>query len=264
MKKIFILFSLFSTLIYAEGLNFDNLSQTDLDNISKEFSANFVHRPVSPASTLGSIFGFEVGIIAGITDAPKVGAIGQREAPTEKKIDQLAHAGLYGSVSVPFGLTAELVLFPETELGDVTFSHYSAGLKWTFSDTLGIPLVDLAIRGHVGKTEASFSDTVDAVNTTVSLENSTMGIGLLASTDLLIVEPFAGIGYVTRDTDLGATGTARIFDTTFTANQTASSDGSSTQFLVGVQLNLFIMKIAAQYENVFDTSVTSAKLTFGF
>lgn len=264
MKKLTLLFALISLSIFAEGPNFNNLSQSDFDGISKEFSANFAHRPVSPASPLGDIFGFEVGLVAGITDAGKVGEISKREAPTEDPVDKLAHAGILASVSVPFGITPELIIFPERKLGDVTFSHTSFGLKWTFSKFLPIPLVDLAARIHASKTEVSFADTVDGVNTTVNLDNTTTGLTLLASTNLVVVEPFVGLGFIRRDTDLGATGTAQIFDSTFTAAQTATSDGSSTQIIAGVQLNLFIMKIGAQYENVFGTSVTSAKLTFGF
>ena len=120
------------------------------------------------------------------------------------------------------------------------------------------------MKGHFSTSEMSFGDTVDSVNTTVTLDNTTYGVTLLASANLLVFEPFAGVGYITRETDLGATGTARIFDTTFSASQTASVDGSSAQVFAGVQANLLIMKLAAQYENVFGTSVTSLKLTFGF
>jgi hypothetical protein len=267
MKKLILFFtfilSFYSSNILAQP-SFDNLTQADVDGLSKEFSANFAHRPISPASPLGDIFGFEVGIVAGVTDAPKVEEISKREAPNEDPLGSLAHAGFLASVSVPFGITPELILFPERELGDVTFSHYSLGVKWTFSKFLPIPFVDLAARIHTAKTEVSFSDSVDGVNTTVNLENTTTGIQVLASANFLVLEPFAGIGYITRDTELGATGTAQIFDSTFSLSQTANVDGSSSQFLAGVQVNLFIMKIAAQYENVFGTSVTSAKLTFGF
>lgn len=267
MKKLMLLFTFIISFYSSNTLaqpNFDNLTQADVDGLSKEFSANFAHRPISPASPMGDIFGFEVGIVAGITDAPKIQEISKREAPNEDPLDKLAHAGLIGAISVPFGITPELILFPERELGDVTFSHYSLGVKWTFSKFLPIPLVDLAARVHTAKTEVSFSDTVDGVNTTVNLENSTTGVQLLASTNLVVLEPFVGVGYITRDTDLGATGTAQIFDSTFSLSQTANVDGSSSQIIAGVQFNLLIMRIAAQYENVFGTSVTSAKFTLGF
>lgn len=244
--------------------SFDNITESDFEGISKEFSANFAHRPISPASSMGQIFGFEVGLVAGITEASKVEEISKREAPTEDPLDKLAHVGILAAVSVPFGLTPELVVFPEQEFGDLTFGHYSLGLKWTFSQFLSLPLIDLAARVHTSKTDVSFTDNVDGVNTTVNLENTTSGITLLASASLLVIEPFIGFGYVSRNTDLGATGTARIFNTTFTTSATSSSDGSSTQLIAGVQANLLLLRVAAQYENLFGTSVTSAKITLGF
>ncbi|MCO4795245.1 MAG: hypothetical protein KC493_16120 [Bacteriovoracaceae bacterium] len=260
----FVLF-LFSLNTYAAGPGFDDVTQTDLDNISKEFAANFVHRPIAPASSLGAIFGFEVGLVAGLTDASKIGEITKRTDPTESDpLDKLIHAGVLGSVSVPFGITGEVILLPEQNLGDVDISNFSLGIKWTLDSILPIPFVDVAIRGHYSSGELSFSDTVDAVNTKVSLENTTTGVTLLASAGLMIIEPFVGVGYVTRESTLAATGAAQIFDTTFTTAKSSTVDGSSAQIIVGAQLNLLFMKVGAQYESVFDTSVTSAKLTFGF
>ena len=166
---------------HAEAPGFDNITSTDLNNISKEFSANFTHRPLMPASSLGSIFGFEVGIILSVTDAPKIGEITLREEPTESDpLDKLLNAGLMGAVSIPYGITFEAILLPEQELGDLTISNYSLGAKWTFSSLLPIPIVDLALRGHYGVTDISYNDTVDAVATEISLDNSTMGLTLLA------------------------------------------------------------------------------------
>jgi hypothetical protein len=266
MKKLTILILAFLiTPLMAAGPSLNNITANDFDKISEEFSANFVHRPVSPASPLGAVFGFEVGLIAGLTDAPEIANITKREDPTNSDpFDRIAHAGLYASVSVPMGITGELILLPETELGDVSISHTSMGLKWTFGNLLGIPLIDMAVRGHFSSSELSYGDTIDSVATNISLDNMTYGVNLLVSGNLLLLEPFAGVGIVTRDTELSASGSAQIFDSTFTTSQTQSVDGTSAQVFVGVQANLLIAKLAAQYENVFGTSLTSMKLTFGF
>lgn len=266
MKKIIcLILFLFTTTSFASTPGFNDITSTDLENISKEFSANFVHRPLTPASSLGAIFGFEVGVVGSLTDAPKIGEITKRENPTESDpIDKLINAGLMAAVSVPYGITGELIILPEMDLGDLSISNYSLGVKWTFSSLLPIPLVDLAIRGHYGTTDISYNDTVDSVATEISLENSTMGVTLLGSVGLPIIEPYAGIGYVTRDTTLKASGTAQIFDTSFSTSQSQSSDGSSFQYFVGAELDLLFIHIAAQYENVFDTSIVSGKLSFAF
>ncbi|MCP4912380.1 MAG: hypothetical protein GY909_04620 [Oligoflexia bacterium] len=263
MKKLLISFALCGSVI-AGSPSLDNITSSDLDSISKEFSANFVHRPVSPASPLGDIIGVEVGLVAGQTDAPKIKEISQREDPTADNLDSLYHAGIHIAVSVPFGITGELIALPETELGDVSLKNTSFGLKYTFSELFDLPMVDLAIRGHYTSGDLNYSDRIDGVNTTISLDNSTSGFQLLASADLVIVEPFIGVGTVSRETTLKASGSARIFDTTFTTSQSSTVDGSSTQFLVGAQLNLLFLRVAAQYENVFDTSIVSGKLSFKF
>jgi len=113
MKKLLLCF-LFCGSALAATPSLDNITSSDLEGISKEFSANFVHRPVSSAAPLGDIIGVEIGLIAGQTDAPKIKEISQREDPTNSDVDSLYHAGIHVAVSVPFGITGELIALPET------------------------------------------------------------------------------------------------------------------------------------------------------
>lgn len=256
--------TLFLSTAHSATPGFNDLSKEDLDAISEEFSANFVHRAVSPASTLGDVFGFEIGLVGGIAKTPQIEEISLRENPDDEPIDKLIHAGLLGAISLPKGITGELVILPEQEFDDISISNLSMGLKWTFSEVISIPVVDLAVKGHFSSSEMTYDDTVDGAETTVTLDNSTKGIQLLGSKKIFIVEPFIGLGYISRDTDLQASGTAQIFNQTFTANQSGSADGSSSQFLVGAQLDLGFLHMAAQYENVFSTDVISGKLSLAF
>ena len=80
----------------------------------------------------------------------------------------------------------------------------------------------------------------------------------------MMIEPYAGIGFVSRDTTLKASGTAQIFDTSFSTASEQSVDGSSFQYFAGVEVDLLFVHIAAQFENVFDTSIVSGKLSFAF
>ncbi len=242
--------------------SFDNLSKEDLENISKEFSANFSHRSASGAAPLGDVFGFDFGVMVGSTETPEISKISKREGG--EAIDNLYNAGIYAAVSIPFGITAEAMVLPEQTISDMSISNQSLALKWTFSKTFGIPFVDLAAKAHMSNTKMDYADTVDSVDTTIELENSTSGFTLLASKSFFLIEPFIGFGHVSRDTSLSATGSAVIYDTAYSTNSEESVSGSSSQFLTGVQLNLGFVSIAGQYENVFDTSVTSVKMSFGF
>ncbi len=242
--------------------SFDNLTKEDLDNISKEFSANFVHKSGSGAAPLGDIFGFEVGILVAATQTPEISKISEREGGDA--IDSLYNAGIAGAISIPFGLTAEALILPEQTISGMSISNQSLALKWTFSKTFGIPIVDLAAKAHMSSTKIDYSDTVDGVDTNVELENSTSGFTILASKNFFLIEPFIGLGQVTRDTSLSATGSAVLFNADYSSSSKESVSGSSGQFIAGAQLNLGLIGIAGQYENVFDTSVISVRLTFGF
>lgn len=242
--------------------SFDNLSKDDLENISKEFSANFAHRSAAGAAPLGDLFGFDVGVMVGSTATPEISKISEREGG--EAIDNLYNAGLFAAISIPFGITAEAMILPEQTISDMSISNQSLALKWTFSKTFGIPIVDLAAKAHMSTTKMDYADTVDGVDTTIELDNSTTGFTLLASKSFFLIEPFIGFGQVTRDTSLSATGSAVIYDTAYSTNSEESVEGSSSQFLTGVQVNLGFVRIAGQYENVFDTSVTSLKMSFGF
>jgi len=261
MRMLTLIFISITLNVFAQP-SFDNLSKEDLDNISKEFSANFAHRSASGAAALGDVFGIEFGALVGATQTPEISKISEREGGDA--IDNLYNAGLYGAISIPFGLTAEAMILPEQTISDMSISNQSLALKWTFSKTFGIPIIDLAAKAHMSSTKIDYSDTVDGVDTNVELENSTSGFTILASKNFFLIEPFIGLGQVTRDTSLSATGSAVLFDAAYSSSSEESVSGSSGQFIAGAQLNLGLIGIAGQYENVFDTSVTSVKLTFGF
>lgn len=263
MKKLALLLMTLTALPQALAQpSFDNLSEQDLEGISKEFSANFAHRSVSGAAPLGDVFGFEIGLIAGSTKTPEISKISEREGGDA--VDSLYNAGIYAAVSIPFGITAEAQMLPKQTISDMSISSQSLALKWTFSKTFGIPFVDLAAKAHMSNTKIDYSDTIDSVDTSIELENSTSGLTLIASKSFFLVEPFIGAGYITRDTSLSASGSAVIYDTAFSTSSEESVSGSSSQFLAGLRVNLLFLEISGQYENVFDTDVTSFKLSFGF
>ncbi|NUM89188.1 MAG: hypothetical protein HUU37_08290, partial [Bdellovibrionales bacterium] len=115
---------------------FDAISADDYGSIVKDLSANFRYTTVSGASTLGKIFGFEFGVVAGRTDIPRIYQIVKRTDPNINLDDYFYHGNLLARVTVPFGLTLEAAAIPTITAGDVKFSQYGAGALWTFSDVL--------------------------------------------------------------------------------------------------------------------------------
>src|SRR5690348_12960246 len=117
---VFIYVFISSLQAMAAAPSFTNLSQDDVDKISKEFSANFVHPSVMGASTLGKIFGVEAALVAGQTPSPETDAIVKRSAPGNE-LPNLYHAGLLLGLSVPLGFTGELVMIPKTTSSSAEF-----------------------------------------------------------------------------------------------------------------------------------------------
>lgn len=264
-----ITFFLFLTNItFANSPNIDLLTKDQADSISKEFSANFVHTIVAPASSLGDLFGFEVGLIGGITKTPATDRISKSFDPSAS-VDMVPHAGLFGSVSLPFGFTTELSLIPEAG-STIKIEHKSYALKWTFSQLLDLP-IDVAIRVHGSNSKLSYTDTINNSSTSnndvdavVSYDMSSLGAHLTVSKSFLFIEPYAGIGTISTDTDIltSASSTVSIF--TFTGAESYSSSDTGTHFFVGANVNLFLFKIGLEHSRIIDINRTTAKLSFYF
>ncbi|MAF77569.1 MAG: hypothetical protein CME63_03410 [Halobacteriovoraceae bacterium] len=254
----------------ANEFQMDDLSREDVDAISEEFSGNFVHSTVSGASSLGSVFGFEVGLVGRMTDAPRIKKIVQEQDP-DNDFDSLYDAGLMAQVSIPFGITAEMIYLPEVDLSDLKANRTSFGVKWTMTDgVLALPF-NLALRAHYSTSDLSYSDVINNsstggmdVNSVIGIKSKSMGANVTASFDLLVFEPFVGVGYVSSDTDINvnASGGSNIF--TYTDSQSASSKSSGLHYFAGAQVNLLLFKIGAEYSNVYGVDRVAGKISFGF
>ncbi len=255
----------------ADGPGFNNLNQDDFNKVIRELSANSSYHSVTGAGTLGSIFGFEFGLVGGLTNTPDINAY-SKQVDASADVGRLPHAALLVAASVPFGFTGELMLFPEMTFSGVKYQQFGGSVKWTATDLLVLPF-NLAVRAFVTGNKMSFEQTVSNLSTggiptrmTVEQENSQFGLQLLASPNLPFVEPYVGIGTVHATGKLNVTGTATgtIFDPTFTTAQSAESSPTSTQLLLGVNANLLILNLGLEYSRAFSTDSYNFKLGFRF
>lgn len=237
-----------------------DIDKADFKGISEEFAANFMHTSVSPASSLGNIWGVEVGFIAGITEAPKVGNL-VKEQDSSENIDKLPHAGILAIATIPLGITGEMTFIPEQSSDNFKFETKSLAAKWTF---LSKPFIDMAVKAHYSNTEFKYTDTISSVKTTVSIDQKVYGGHLVLSTDLFIIEPYVGFGFAKGSTDIGATGNVSIFDSSFSTSSSKSNEISGDHIFAGVQLNLLLIHIAGEYSKIFDTEKFTAKFSLYF
>ena len=59
-------------MLLASDFGFSNLSQDDVDGVFEEFSATFTHSTITGAKSKSKIFGFEAGVVAGVTQSDLV------------------------------------------------------------------------------------------------------------------------------------------------------------------------------------------------
>src|SRR5687768_5447382 len=142
MEKLFalnlftaVMISVFTLSSQAEPV-FSGITEEDMVNISKEMSANFTHNSMMGASKLGTIFGFQFGLTAAQTASPKVNAIAKRSGGSE--VPHLYSGGLFGSVGIPFGIAAEVVLLPKTSSAGAHLTSNSFAVKWNINEVIPV------------------------------------------------------------------------------------------------------------------------------
>jgi hypothetical protein len=251
-------------------IKFDQITQSDLDKIANELSANFAHSTVSGASSLGKLFGVQVGLVGGMTKTPDIDSFVKRVDATQTA-DKVYNAAISAQVTVPFGITAEASYFPSMGSDSFKFGNMGLGVKWTFSDLLSDWPVDVAVKANVTTTTLSFKQTINnastgnvPVDSTVEYKNTILGYGLFVSKRLPFVEPYLGICMLSSKSDLGVAGQGSIFNQTFTSSQSASSSPSGTMLTLGADLSLLFIRLGAEYSSLLGTSRYLGKLAFSF
>jgi hypothetical protein len=252
----------FTGVAGAQTLTFSNVSGEDMKNITGEVSTNFMHTTVSGASSLGHLFGFELGVIAGTTRTPKIDAIA-KEGSSSASADQALDAALIGAVSVPFGITGEIGLVPKVGSQDFKFNTYSLGVKWTPTDLFWDLPVNVAVKGSITRTHVESSQTISGTPTSLKFDDTQEALTFLVSKSFVIVEPYFGLGMARAKGDLDVSG-FNVFDPSFTTATSASGKTSSALWTVGAEFKLVFLKLGVEYMHAFDTSRVAGKLSFYF
>lgn len=245
------------------------LSQSDFDNVIRELSANSLFNSVTPASSLGALFGVEVGVTAGVTNTPEINRLVNQQIPNTKA-DYFPHATLLGAVTFPIAVTAEVLYVPQITVEGAKYDSMGGALKWTPTDGLLVWPLNMSIRGFLTKTKYSFNQIVNNastgntnVDTNVSFDGEVKGLQLLVSPKVIpVFEPYVGIGRYTATGSMNVSGTADLFN--FTTAQNASSAPTTTAYLVGLDVRLLLIAFGVQYERAFDTSVYTGRFSLRF
>jgi hypothetical protein len=258
MKKFLPLaFSFLSLSALAGGPQFDTLSKSEVENVAREFSANFAHTGVSAPETDG-LWGVEIGVLAGKTATPDLDDVVESSGGSASDVENLYHAGAMARVHLPLDLFAEVNLLPEQELSDITVKNTSYEVGWNAGGYFGLPL-DLAFGVNFANSDFSFKQTSPFTSTTdLSSKTRIMWVGI--SKSILIFTPYAKVGSVSAETDLEATGNVLGYG----ATEKDSVTNSGSYLALGANIQLAFLKLGAEYSRIMDVSRSSAKLSFDF
>lgn len=258
MKKFYVLaLALITTSALASGPQFNNLSKSDVENIAKEFSANFAHTGVSAPETDG-VWGLEVGLVAGKTASPKLEDVVEDSGGDGSDVEALYHAGVMARAHFPFDLFAEINLLPEKEISDITIKNTSFEVGWNAGAFFGLPL-DLAVGINVANSEMSFKQTTPVVSET-TLESKTRVMWVGVSKTLLFFTPYLKVGTASADADLEATGSILGY----TADQEESVTNSGSYLALGANLQFAFLKLGFEASTIMGVKRASGKLSFDF
>ncbi|MGZ3692919.1 MAG: DUF6588 family protein [Bdellovibrionota bacterium] len=258
----------------AATFTLQNLTAGDYDKIVKEFSSDFSYSTVTPASSLGGLGGFELGVIGGKTKSPELyNLVKTADASTSFKGD-LYHGGVVGRVGLPFSLTAEVLVFPKKKFKEVSFQEAGGAVMWTPTDDLlsWLP-VNISTKFHVLKTKVAYSQNVTVTApvagtgvANIAFDDTLWGLQALVSKKFFFLEPYAGLGFIRAKGDLkvDASGTTTFFSGNFASNNEAVSKPSSVQFLAGLDARFLLLSVGAEYQKAFGTHSITGRLSFRF
>lgn len=236
---------------------FNNITDADMKEIAKGMGANFTHNSMMGASKMGTVFGFQFGLVAAQTAVPDIDDIAKRNSG---ELPNLYNAGLMAAVGIPFGLAFEATMMPKFKGGGASASANSFAVKMNFNEVIPVLPINLALRGVYSNAELSFDqDMGGGVTGKVKNETSVSGVQLLLSPMIPIVEPYIGVGTLSAENKLGvSTGSILV------GGVDDKKKVTSTQILAGVEANLLLMKLGLEYSQAFDNTRYGFKLSFGF
>lgn len=259
MRKLILAMTLLFATVGRADVGFENLTAAEFKDIIEDFASVFTHTSVAPASSLGKIFGFEIGLIVGAAKTADVEKL-SKEIDPSADVARLPHAGLLGVLTFPFGLSGELNFLPEIENSDIHLKTHSLGAKWTITDVYPLP-VDLAVKLHSATSTIRWNQPFPVSG--VEYEQTVSGLLLQVSKKFTIFEPYLNLGSVKASGKLSAA-SSDIFDPSYTSALSAEENVSGGMFMVGFNANLLFVKLGAEAGSVLGNNKMSLKASLYF
>ncbi|MFY7994454.1 MAG: hypothetical protein ACOVP4_14245 [Bacteriovoracaceae bacterium] len=269
MKRILFLL-LISSQAFAADINLDNISKSDLENVSNELGANFSHTAVSAPETNG-LWGIEVGVVGGKTRSEELEKVIDRNGGDGDDFKNLPHGGLMARAHFPLDLFLEATMIPTVKASDAELKSSTLGFGWNAGGFFGLPL-DLAVGINASSSEFSYDQVINNsttsgldVNSNITFKNKTQSLWVGVSKEFLgMLTPYAKFGTFKSesDIDVDAAGGGTIF--AFSSSQKENVETSGGYFAAGLNFQLALFKIGAEMARANKVSSLTGKLSLDF
>ena len=93
--KVLIISAILPVTVFAGDPQFNNIDDNDMKIIANGMASNFTHNSLMGASKLGTVFGFQVGIVGAQTTTSKLNTLVKQ---TGGSLPNLYNAGILGAV----------------------------------------------------------------------------------------------------------------------------------------------------------------------
>jgi len=241
------------------NLGFTNLTEAQSKDITRDLAANFSHRSVTGASSLGSLFGFEAVLVAGSTGSARLSDLSTAAGGGELR--NIATVGALVGISIPFGFTFEYLALPSVNTNGANFSGNSLGVKWLMNEVIPVLPVNLALRLNNSSSEFGFSQNLGGgFSGDFRNETKVQEISLYFSPKLPVVEPYVGLGLVSATGAMTFSGSSSMFG----LSNSRSVAISGTKMVAGLSIQLPLFSLGVEYQSLFGTSGYGGKLGISF
>lgn len=252
-----------------DGQAFTCFDQEDADAVYKDLTSAFAPTAVSGASSLGKIFGVELGLVLSASRAPNTERVVQSYG-SDFEIPGIPMAGISAIFTLPYGIGVEGSFVPKVDISDYgSFESLNLGARWTITDVFPMGFFKIAIRGSYLSSKASLTQEEDTgtpgigtVSETADFAVDITEMGAVVGFNLKVVEPYIGFSNLSSDGSIQARGTSSEGAPIPDVDESSSISG--TRMYAGVLFKLPLLRLGAEVATFEDIERASIKIAFKF
>lgn len=266
-RSLLIAFLLVSTSAFADNITINEIANKgQLENVGKEFAANFAHSVVAAPETDG-LWGIEIGIMGGSTKSSELAKLVEKAGEDGSEFERTHHGGLLLRAHVPLEIFAEALILPEIDIAGVKVKNRTFGAGWNAGAFFNWPL-DLAIGATMSNADVSFEQRINNTSgngdADIAINARSTSLWLGASKTFAFFTPYvkAGLANTKSSVDVDAAGTITIF--TFSGKQKEEVSSSGMYLAAGANAQLSIIKLGVEVVSIVGVNSISGKLSLDF